>query len=131
MSEAGAPVLLVEDDESLRRILARHLRGLGYLVDEAASAEDAVEALGRGNRPAIVILDINLPGDTGWEFLRGPAYAAAGSPPVLVTSALTINPRQLREFRCAGYLPKPFPIDTLVATIERLLNPIRRSEEQA
>lgn len=119
-------VLIVEDDESLRRILVRHLRGRGYEVDEAASAEDAVSLLGEGTRPRVVVLDINLPGDTGWDLLRGTALAAAGSPPVVVASALTIDPRRLAEFGVAGYLPKPFPLETLIATIERLLS----SEEE-
>jgi DNA-binding response OmpR family regulator len=116
-----AQVLLVEDDESLRRILARHLRAHGYDVDEAASAEEAVTILAEGVRPAAVLLDINLPGDNGWDLLRGPSLAAAGSPPVVVASALTISPRRLAEFGVAGYLPKPFPLETLTATIERLV----------
>ncbi|HET9758062.1 MAG TPA: response regulator [Candidatus Limnocylindrales bacterium] len=116
-----AQVLLVEDDESLRRILARHLRAHGYDVDEAASAEEAVTILAEGVRPAVVLLDINLPGDNGWDLLRGPSLAAAGSPPVVVASALTISPRRLAEFGVAGYLPKPFPLETLTATVERLV----------
>lgn len=125
MSELLGPVLLVEDDESLRRIVARHLRGHGFAVEEAASAEEAVDALAGSSRPAIVILDLNLPGDNGWDLLRGPALAAAGSPPVVVASAISVSPRRLAEFKVAGYLPKPFPIETLVATIERLISPSR------
>lgn len=122
-TEPDAPVLLVEDDESLRSILARHLRRSGYRIAEAASAEEAEHALVDGLRPGLVLLDVNLPGETGWDFLRGHALAAAGSPPVVVASATTINPRRLAEFGVAGYLPKPFPLATLVATLERLLHP--------
>jgi DNA-binding response OmpR family regulator len=121
MTEGTRRVLIVEDDESLRQIVARHLRSLAYRVDEAASAESAVSALAGGLRPDVVVLDLNLPGDTGWDLLRGPSLAAAGSPPVIIASATTVSPRRLAEFGCAGYLPKPFPLDTLVATIERLL----------
>lgn len=121
MPEPDGAVLLVEDDESLRVILARHLRALGYHVAEAESAEDAELVLAGGLRPAIVLLDVNLPGETGWDLLRGHALAAAGSPPVVVASATTINPRRLTEFGVAGYLPKPFPLPTLVATIRRLV----------
>jgi two-component system chemotaxis response regulator CheY len=129
MRETTASVLVIEDDESLRRILARHLRSLGYEVEEAASAEEAVSALEGGIRPAIVILDLNLPGDNGWDLLRGPTLAAAGSPPVVVASAISVSPRRLAEFNVAGYLPKPFPIETLVATVERLLDPARTTAE--
>jgi DNA-binding response OmpR family regulator len=130
MNDDGRRVLIVEDDPSLRRIVSRHLRAQRYEVDEAESAEAAAAAIESGLRPDIVLLDLNLPGDTGWDLLRGPALAAAGSPPVVITSATTVSPKRLAEFRCAGYLPKPFPLDTLVATLERLLN-LDTKEEQA
>jgi DNA-binding response OmpR family regulator len=120
MADHG-PILLVEDDAGLRTILARHLRALGYAVLEAASAEDADEALTPTAGPSLVVLDLNLPGDTGWDLLRGPALARAGSPPVVISSATTVDPRRLAEFGVDGYLPKPYPLETLVATIERLL----------
>ena len=116
---ATAPVLLVEDDESLRRIVTRHLRRQGFVVEDVTSAEDAQRALADGLRPALVLLDLNLPGDTGWDLLRGPALAQAGSPPVVIVSATTVSPKRLAEFHVAGYLPKPFPLETLVATVER------------
>ena len=123
MPERPRQILIVEDDESLRRIVVRHLRSLGYRVAEADSAEAAVQALDAGLRPDIVILDLNLPGDTGWDLLRGPALDAAGRPPVVITSATTVSPKWLNEFGVAGYLPKPFPLETLVATVERLAHP--------
>ncbi len=123
MPERPRQILIVEDDESLRRIVVRHLRSLGYRVAEADSAEAAVDALEGGLRPDVVILDLNLPGDTGWDLLRGPSLDAAGRPPVVITSATAVSPKWLDEFGCAGYLPKPFPLETLVATIERLTHP--------
>jgi DNA-binding response OmpR family regulator len=130
MTEQGDSILLVEDDDSLRRILVRHLRNLGFLVEEATSAEEAAEALEAGLRPSVILLDLNLPGDTGWDLLRGPSIATAGGPPVVITSAVTVDPRRLEEFGVAGYLPKPFPLETLVATIERLLNPEAKEEDE-
>ncbi len=114
-------LLFVEDDESLRRIVARHLRSRGYSVVEAASAEEAAQRVEDGLRPGLVLLDLNLPGETGWDFLRGPSLAGAGSPPVVITSATTVSPKRLAEFEVAGYLPKPFPLETLIATIDRLI----------
>jgi DNA-binding response OmpR family regulator len=115
------PILLVEDDEPLRSALVRNLRAHGHDVVEVESCEDAVASLESGLRPGLVLLDINLPGDTGWSLLRNPALKAAGTPPVVVTSATAVSPRRLREFNVAGYLPKPIPMDTLQATVERLL----------
>lgn len=115
-------ILVVEDDEPLRSILARHLRHRAFQVAEAASAEEADAALRAGLRPSLIVVDVNLPGDTGWDLLRSPSLRAAGPPPVVIASAVTVTPRQLREFDVAGYLPKPFPLETLLQTVERLLD---------
>jgi DNA-binding response OmpR family regulator len=121
-ADSRGTVLLVEDDDSLRPIVARHLRAQGFKVSEATSAEDAVEALDGALRPDVVILDVNLPGDTGWDLLRGDVLRGAGSPPVVITSAGAVSPKRLAEFRCAGWLPKPFPMETLVDTLDRLIS---------
>jgi DNA-binding response OmpR family regulator len=123
MSGREAPLLLVEDDQALRRILARHLRGVGFAVVEAGSSEEAASALHDGLRPGLVILDVNLPGDTGWDLIRSPAMRTAGPPPVVIASAITVSPRRLAEFGVAGYLPKPFALETLLQTVRRLIGP--------
>lgn len=121
MNQPTRSILLIEDDESLRRILALHLRTKGFAVAEADSAESAADQLQAGLRPSIVVLDVNLPGDTGWDMLRGPDLEAAGAPPVVITSATSVSPRLLAEFGCAGWLPKPFPLETLDLTLARLI----------
>jgi DNA-binding response OmpR family regulator len=118
--ELKRSVLIIEDDEGLRPILTRHLRSKGFEVAEAITAESATEQLRTGLRPDVVLLDVNLPGDTGWDLLRGSALEAAGSPPVVITSAGAVSPKRLAEFHCAGWLPKPFPLETLVDTLDRL-----------
>ena len=117
------PILLVEDDEALRHILAVALRARGHVAHEADSAEAAVAALGEGVRPDLVLLDLNLPGETGWDLLRSGVLRAAGDPPVVIASAVTVDPRRLAEHAVAGYLPKPFAVETLIATVERLGHP--------
>ena len=114
-----ARVLLVEDDLALAAIVAKHLRARGHDTRVAESAEVAMELVASGYRPTIVLLDINLPGDSGWSFLRSGVLDAAGSPPVFVVSATTVPPSKLREFGCAGYLPKPFAVPTLIEIVER------------
>lgn len=116
---ADPTILLVEDDESLRSVVARHLRARGWSVAEASSGEEAAATLSLGGAPALVLLDINLPGETGWELLRHGVLAAPGAPPVVVVSATTVGPRRLREFGVAGYLPKPFALETLLEVCER------------
>ena len=84
MTEPRGSVLIVEDDDSLRTIVVRYLRGQRFTVAEAASSEEAVAAMDDGLHPDVVLLDINLPGDTGWDLLRGPTLSGEGSPAVQV-----------------------------------------------
>ena len=114
-------VMLVEDDESLAELLSAHLEAHAYHVTVCPSAEAARSALEGGLHPDIVLLDINLPGETGWSVLRSDALSAAGRPPVVVASAMAVSPARLREYGIEGFLPKPFALETLRSTIERVL----------
>ena len=126
-----AKVLMIEDDSTLASIVTKHLRARGHEAQVAASAEEAAQLIRAGFRPTIVLLDINLPGDSGWGFLRGGSLAAAGSPPVFVVSATAVPPARLREFGCAGYLPKPFAVPTLIEIVERHHNEAGDPESSA
>ncbi|MGA3030356.1 MAG: response regulator [Candidatus Limnocylindrales bacterium] len=114
-----ARVLLIEDDEPLATIVAKHLKARGHDARVAGSAEEATEMIRAGYRPTIVLLDINLPGESGWNFLRSGGLDPAGKPPVFVVSATAVPQTRLREFDCAGYLPKPFAVSTLIEIVER------------
>src|SRR5258708_20328493 len=65
----GARILLVEDDEVLCDVIGRNLRARGHEVRTAVNAESALAQL-RGAQIDLIILDINLPDQTGWEVLR-------------------------------------------------------------
>ncbi len=117
----GARLLLIEDDETLADLLAANLRAHGYEVTVAPTAEAAQTMLVERARPDLILLDINLPGDTGWSVLRSEAFEAAGRPLVIIASAMAVSPARLREFDVAGYLPKPFALETLRSTLDRLL----------
>lgn len=112
-------VLIVEDDAGLAGVIARHLRARGHEARVAASVEDAAGVLRDGFVPSIVVLDINLPGETGWSLLRDGALTRAGSPAVVVISATHVPPSRLKDFAVAGFLPKPFALSTLVEVVER------------
>ena len=116
----GAHILLVEDDEILCEIIERNLRARGHQVWIAHDAQSAVAYL-RAQAFDLVVLDINLPDQTGWDVLRaarsegllGPG-APGGKLPVVVLSAVHISPARLAEFNPLAYLPKPFPLDALL-----------------
>ena len=121
------PILLVEDDPTFSGLVQQHLQGHGYTVAVAGSVAEATswlrDAAASDESPGLVLLDINLPDEAGWTLLRDSAFAAAGSPPVVVVTATTLSPRRLREYGVAGCLPKPFAMETLRSTIDRLMRP--------
>ncbi len=116
---ASARVLFVEDDAGLAGIVVRHLWNIGHDARSVDSAEEAARLLASGFRPDIVLLDINLPGASGWDLLRSRAVRQAGAPPVYVVSATNITASRLHEFDVAGYLPKPFAMPVLVDIVNR------------
>jgi two-component system response regulator TctD len=114
-------LLVVEDNTELRTLLARGLIQEGFAVDEAATAEDAAEAVG-GTRYAAVVLDLGLPDRDGATILRE-MRAKRNSTPVLVLTA-----RGGVRDRVSGlqngaddYLIKPFAFEELVARLHALL----------
>ena len=118
MAEPTARVLFVEDDARLAGIVVRHLRARGHDARAVDSAEEAVDLVRSGFRPTVVLLDINLPGASGWDLLRGGQLGPTGAPVYIVT-ATSVAPARLREFNVAGVLPKPFAMPTLIDVVER------------
>jgi DNA-binding response OmpR family regulator len=129
MPDVSARVLFVEDDAGLAGIVVRHLRAHGHDARSVESAEDAIELLRAGFRPNVVLLDINLPGASGWDLLRSGSLKGAGSPPVYVVTATNVPPARLREFDVAGLLPKPFAMPTLIEVVERCAREQQVDEE--
>jgi DNA-binding response OmpR family regulator len=108
-------VLIVEDEAVLRSVIARNLTAHGYEVIEAGTTAEAIERL--ADVPDIVLLDINLPDRTGWDVLRHLKREGRDIPAVIV-SAVRVSPERLAEFKPLAYLPKPFPIESLLAVVE-------------
>ena len=119
---ASGPVLLVDDDESFVDLVGRQLEARGYRVVTAGSVEACRKLLDQGLRPALLLLDINLPAESGWSLLREGKLKQAGSPPVVILSGTQIRPQQLREFGVAGYLPKPVPMALLTSCVARFIS---------
>lgn len=99
----------------MRRVLARNLIGRGLAVREAGSVAEALAAIAAAP-PDLLLLDINLPDRTGWDVLR--EMNRAGTPvPTIVLSAVRVTQSRLEEFRPLAFLPKPFPIETLLRLV--------------
>lgn len=110
-------VLIVEDQEDLREMMAQMLTLEGF---DAETATDGVDALGKLLRsavqPQIILLDMMMPRMDGWGFVSRQAEtpAIAGIPVVVVSAA----PRdRLRGVRAAAILQKPLNFDELLTTV--------------
>lgn len=114
--ESGGPILLVEDEGPLRKIIGRNLEKRGYRVVAVETGAEALAAL-RAGRPALLLLDVNLPDMTGWEVLRALPPEECRAIPTIVVSAVMPNPTRLREFDEVTFLHKPFPLDTLLRLV--------------
>ena len=108
-------VLLVEDEVPLRRVIAHNLTSRGIHVCEAGTASDAVNAA-TSEHHDLLLLDINLPDQTGWEVLRE-LKRRGTEVPTIVVSAVRVSQSRLEEFHPVAYLPKPFPIDALLRLV--------------
>jgi DNA-binding response OmpR family regulator len=108
-------VLLVEDEVTFRRIIARNLSSRGLQVREAGSAAEAVAAVNK-EAPDLMLLDINLPDKTGWDVLRE-LKKQHSEVPTIVVSAVRVSQSRLDEFHPLAYLPKPFPLEALLRLI--------------
>src|SRR5207248_10125791 len=82
-------ILLVEDKESLRRVLRLTLENAGYSVTEAADAREAIDEIGRVPHK-VVLTDLRMPNGTGLDVLRA-ARAADGAVPGIVMTAYGSN----------------------------------------
>lgn len=131
--EAGqhATILVVDDMEANRALLARRLRRSGYAVETAESGSLAIERLQAGHAD-LVLLDIMMPEVDGVEVLR----RIKGDPklahiPVVMLSALDELDAVVRciELGAEDYLPKPFPSALLHARVEACLAGKRMSDK--
>ncbi len=105
-------VLVVEDEATLCRVIARNLTARGHEVTSASSVQTARHAL-EGREFDLMLLDIDLPDGTGWEVVRRLREEGLAVPFVVV-SAVRVHPERLDEFKPLAYLPKPFPLDALL-----------------
>ena len=118
----GARVWVVDDDRSVRFVLAAALREAGFAVTAFAAAGEALEALGREAPPALVVTDVRMPGDSGLQLLDK-LKAAHPALPVVVMSAHTDVASTAGAFRGGAHevRSKPCDLDDAVAVVRRAL----------
>jgi CheY-like chemotaxis protein len=116
-------VLVIDDDESILATIREILVAEGYDVAAASSGAEAIALLGAA-RPALVLLDMRMPGVNGWMVARSMRELVPGVPIVVMTAAENAA-RWAAEISAAAYLPKPFQLDDLLLCVARFLGHAR------
>ena len=116
-------VLLVEDNEMNRDMLSRRLRKQGYEVVLAVDGEEGV-AKAQSEAPALILMDMTLPGINGWEATRRlKAVAGTKNIPVIALTAHAMADDRDKALAagCDDFDTKPIEFSRLIAKIQALL----------
>ena len=121
-------ILVVEDEDSIREVIALNLRMAGYEVAEAGSAEQALALLGAQAHFDAAILDIMLPGMSGFslcEAIRRDNNALG----IIMLSAKAMEADKIRGLSIGAddYMTKPFSVSELLARVEALVRRVART----
>ena len=122
-TKEGPLVLIVDDDPGVRGFVRASLELEGYVVQEAASAEEGLAAL-EEQSPDLILLDVMMPHVDGWEMLRRVQERhGVGSIPVLMFSGKVEDTAaaEARSRGAQGFVGKPFDPSQLVESAKQLL----------
>src|SRR5580700_10363726 len=112
-------ILVVDDEEKLRRVIELHLLSAGFDVDKARSAEDALKLADRAD---MVITDLRLPSMDGLQLLALIRRQNAQAPVVVMTAYGTVeNAVEAMKSGATDFLLKPFSLDHLTAVVQKAL----------
>lgn len=132
MTGLARVVLVADDNEAVRYITCRTLRHANFVTVEARWGQEAVEQAHR-SRPDIIILDMNMPDQSGLTTLQQlRADPCTASIPVVFLSATAhsrFEQQQAEELGASAYLFNPVQLDTLVAVIEGSIQRATDSKE--
>ena len=113
------PILVVDDDPSILRLVADILSDEGYPVRTAEHGADALTLVDQ-ETPALVLLDMRMPVMDGWTFASQLSERGMTLPVIVMTAARDAR-QWSREIGASGYVAKPFDIDHLLTAVESAL----------
>ena len=124
-------VWIIDDDSSIRWVLARALRAEGMDVSDFENAELALEAM-KSATPDVLMTDIRMPGMSGLELAKQ-LHIDQPDLPVIIMTAHTDLDSALASYESGAYeyLPKPFDLDEAVRLVKRAVEPTDAAAEQA
>ena len=120
MTETKGTVLVVDDEEPVRNVASEILTYLGYSALTAASGDRAIELLQAGARPDVVLLDLIMPGMSGFLALRA-IRAIDPDLPVLICTGYADRAASetLVSEGADGFVNKPYHIETLSRALQK------------
>ncbi len=122
MAEELAGILIVDDEESVRRLLNRRLTDEGYQCHEASNARQALDALRRKNI-GLVMLDIKMPGKSGVELLPEIKSGYPDISVIMITATADMRTAiQCLKQGAYDYITKPFELDEITISAARALD---------
>jgi DNA-binding NtrC family response regulator len=122
--------MIVDDEEAARYGMRRALTTLGYNITEAGSAE-AARALLKQTEPDLLLLDVNLPGMSGLDFLREIKNANGNAPLVIIVTAHGSERMAVEAVKAGAhdYLSKPFEVDDLRLVVKNAAETLQLRRE--
>jgi CheY-like chemotaxis protein len=115
-TQSQCPVLIVEDDEDLRDMMAQMLTIEGFAATAVANGREALDYLRQAIKPHVILLDLMMPVMDGWEFRRRQQADPELAPvPVIVLSAL--DPSRAAPVDATAFLKKPLDFDRLLELV--------------
>ena len=120
---AGELILIVEDNENNRMLVRDVLQSRGYRTEESETAEEGLQ-LAQASRPALILMDIQLPGMNGMEALKLlRADAATREIPVMAVtaSAMTLDRQKIMAAGFDAYQTKPINVREFVDAVRGVL----------
>ena len=117
---SGETILVVDDEPQIRRVMRSTLSGHGYLITEAKTGEEGVDAV-RKERPDLVLLDINMPGMGGLEACK--EIRRSSDAPIIMLTVRNAERDKVMALDAGAddYVVKPFGIEELLARIRSAL----------
>lgn len=109
-------VLVIDDDASIRRVIAYALSDEGYHVDQASDGQEALDLIAR-RHPNVILLDMKMPGLDGWAFVQLYRQRYERRAPIIVLTAAQDAAKRSAEVKADGYVPKPFDLDLLIERV--------------
>ena len=120
-------ILIVEDEDKLRRVLELQLRSADFEVDQAATAEDALKVADRAD---LILTDLRLPGKDGLELVHLIRRQNTRTPIVVMTAFGTVETAvNAMKAGAADFLLKPFSLDHMMTVIRKALD-VRALEDE-